>query len=85
MRGGHGRAVQVDPIKPKLKLPLPGTKRLKLKWNEPLSNFAFKFKLRRFIWEVFVVSFFMLYLVGPYTHSLNYFQLNSSTFERYFK
>ena len=41
----HGRAVQVDPIIPKLKL--PGTKRLKLNWDEPLSNFAFKFNLRR--------------------------------------
>jgi hypothetical protein len=38
--------VQVDPIKPKFKL--PGTKRLKLKRDEPLSNFAFKFKLRRY-------------------------------------
>jgi len=38
--------MQVDPIKPKLKL--PGTKRLKLKYDVPLSNFAFKFNLRRF-------------------------------------
>jgi hypothetical protein len=38
--------VQVDPIKPKLKL--PGTKHLKLKCDEPLSNFAFKFNLRRY-------------------------------------
>jgi len=29
--GGQGRAVQVDPIKPNLKL--PGTKRLKLKYD----------------------------------------------------
>jgi hypothetical protein len=41
-----GRAVQVDPIKPTLKA--PGTKRLKLKHDEPLSRFAFKFNLRRF-------------------------------------
>jgi len=41
-----GRVVQVDPIKPKLKL--PGTKRLKLTCYEPLSRFAFKFKLRRY-------------------------------------
>jgi len=26
----------------------PGTKRLKLQYDEPLSNFAFKFKLRRY-------------------------------------
>jgi hypothetical protein len=40
------RAVQVDPIKPKLKP--PGTKRLKLEHDVPLSNFAFKFNLRRY-------------------------------------
>jgi hypothetical protein len=43
----HGRAVQLDPIKPKLKP--PGTKRLKLKHDEPLSTFAFNFSLRRYI------------------------------------
>jgi len=41
-----GRAVQVDPIKPTLKP--TGTKRLKLKWDEVLSSFAFKFNLRRY-------------------------------------
>jgi hypothetical protein len=48
-RGGRprpGRAVQVDPIKPNLKL--PGTERLKLTCDELLSTFAFKFKLRRY-------------------------------------
>ena len=50
MTGGAslGRAAQVDPIKPMLNL--PGTKRLKLKCDEPLSRFAFKFKLRRYSW-----------------------------------
>jgi hypothetical protein len=43
----HGRAVQFDPIKPTLKA--PGSKRLKLKLEELLSNFAFKFDLRRYI------------------------------------
>ena len=38
--------MQVDPIKPTLKP--PGTQRLKLKYDEPLSNFAFKFNLRRY-------------------------------------
>ena len=38
--------MQVDPIKPTLKA--PGTKRLKLKNDVPLSNFAFKFNLRRY-------------------------------------
>ena len=42
----QGKAVQVDPIKPMLKA--PGPERLKLKYNEPLSSFAFKFKLRRY-------------------------------------
>ena len=39
-------AVQVDPIKPKLKP--PGTHRLKLKCDTLLSNYAFKFNLRRY-------------------------------------
>jgi hypothetical protein len=43
---GNGRAVQVDPMKPTLKP--PGTNRLKLKCDEPLSNFAFKFNWRRY-------------------------------------
>jgi len=42
----QGRAVQVDPIKPALKA--PGTERLKLKYDVPLSSFAFKFNLRRY-------------------------------------
>ena len=41
----RGRAVQVAPIKPKLKP--PGTKRLKLKCDILLSTSAFKFNLRR--------------------------------------
>ena len=39
--------MQVDPIKPVLKP--PKTKRLKVKVDEPLSSFAFKFNLRRYI------------------------------------
>ena len=47
--GGHdrGRAVQADPIKPTSKA--PGTKRLKLICDDPLSSFAYKFNLRRYI------------------------------------
>ena len=41
-----GRAVQDDPIKPTLKS--PEIKLLKLKYDKPLSNFAFKFNLRRY-------------------------------------
>jgi hypothetical protein len=37
--------MQVDPVKPKLKP--PGTKRLNLIYDEPLSHFAFKFHMRR--------------------------------------
>jgi hypothetical protein len=42
----HGGTVQVDPIRPTLK-PL-GTTHLKLKHNEVLFKFAFKFNLRRY-------------------------------------
>ena len=42
----QGRAVQLDPIKPTLEP--PGSKRLKRKCDVPLSNFAFKFELRRY-------------------------------------
>ena len=42
--------MQVDPIKSTLKA--PGIKLLKLKYDEPLSNFAFKFNLRRYIEEL---------------------------------
>jgi len=45
-RARQGRAVQVHPIKPKLKPPI--TVLSKPRYNEPLSNFAFKFKLRRY-------------------------------------
>jgi len=41
--------VQVDPIKPTLKA--PGTKRLKLKRDGPLSSFGFKFNLSPYIPE----------------------------------
>jgi len=47
-RGRLGRAVQVDPIKPMLKA--PGTKHLKLKSDELLLSFAFKFNLSRYTW-----------------------------------
>ena len=45
-RRATGRAVQVDPIKPALKA--PGTMRLKLIYDEPLSTFAFNYNLRRY-------------------------------------
>jgi hypothetical protein len=38
--------MHVDPIKPTLKA--PGTKRLTLTCNEPLSNFAFNFNVSRY-------------------------------------
>jgi hypothetical protein len=43
----HGRAVQVDTIQTTLQA--PGTKRLKLGYDEPLSTFAFKSNLRRYM------------------------------------
>jgi len=42
----HGKAVQVEPIKSKLKP--PGTERLKQKYDNLLSRFAFKYNLRRY-------------------------------------
>ena len=42
----QGRAVQVDPIKSTFKA--PGSERLKLKYDEPVSNVAFRFSLRRY-------------------------------------
>ena len=39
--------MHVDPMQPKLKA--PGTRRLTLNCDEPLSSFAFKFKSRRYI------------------------------------
>ena len=41
--------MQFAPIKTKLKA--PGTKRLKLKYDDVLSNFVFDFTLRRYIKE----------------------------------
>jgi hypothetical protein len=46
VRGHHGKPVQVDPIKPRLKA--PGIKRLKLKCDNLRLNYAFKFNLRRY-------------------------------------
>ena len=40
------KAVQVDPMKPRMKP--PGTERLKSEHDGLLSNFGFKFKLRRY-------------------------------------
>ena len=42
----RGRVVQVEPIKPTSTA--PGTKCLKLNYDELLSNFAFNFDLRRY-------------------------------------
>jgi hypothetical protein len=43
-----GREVQVDPVKPELKL--PGTKSLKLNVDVLLLTSALKFNLRRYTW-----------------------------------
>ena len=42
----QGKAVQVDPIGPMLKL--PGSKRSKLKYGKMLSSVAFNFNLRHY-------------------------------------
>jgi hypothetical protein len=46
LAAGHGRAVQVDTIRPRLKP--PGTKRLKLNCDVLLSTSALRFNLRRY-------------------------------------
>ena len=56
----HGKVVQLEPTKPKLKP--PGSKRLKLKCDVLLSNAAFKFNLRRYIAET---DSFMLDMSPP--------------------
>ena len=55
-RGGpsHGRAVQVDPIKPTLNP--PRSERLNLKHDGPLSSSAFKLNLRRYSMEARVLK-----------------------------
>jgi len=63
-----GEAVQVDPIKPVLKA--PGTKRLILQSDEPLSNFAFKFNLRRYTPDVLGVTRKYYPEAGSYTPPL---------------
>ena len=45
-RARPGRAVQLEPMKPMLKP--PGTKRLKLSFDEPLSNVALNLNVRRY-------------------------------------
>ena len=51
--------MQIDPIKPTLKP--SGTKRLKLKHDALLSNFAFNFNLRRYrvVHDVYTQNFIM--------------------------
>jgi Leucine-rich repeat (LRR) protein len=41
-----GKALNLEPMRPVLKA--PGTQRLKLNYDEPTSNSAFKFNLRRY-------------------------------------
>jgi len=50
VRAHRGRAVQVDPMKPKLTP--TGIKLLKLKYDEPLSKIAFQLYLRRYTVEL---------------------------------
>ena len=61
--------MQVDPLQPKLKE--PETKRLKLSRGEPPSNFAFKFKLRRYnkVNQEFDPTKFNFTKAGAYTRS----------------
>jgi len=60
--GDQGEAVQVNPMKPKLKT--PGSERLKLKCDHPLSRFAFKFNLRRYTKEHFTTTSYQVLPAG---------------------
>jgi hypothetical protein len=61
-RGDPGRAVQIDSIKPMLKAPV--TKRLKLKYDELVSSFAFNFNLRQYTPEESMRRVEALLMVG---------------------
>ena len=72
--------MQVEPVKPTLKP--PGSKRLKLEAEKLLSNFAFKFNLRRYNTARFYAAEIVLafeYLHGRGLHSST-FLLNVSAF-----
>ena len=79
-RAGRGKAVQVDPIKPKLKA--PGAKRLKLKCDILLSIFAFKFNLRRYTEGERLTPTLSIELASPLGRGLHSstFRLNISAF-----
>ena len=73
--------MHVAPIKPMLKA--PGNRRLKLKHDVPLLNFAFNFKLRRYIMALNYAS-----TINGFTHMnltkldvLSGRGLDSSTFQ----
>ena len=61
----HGKAVQVEPIKPTLNA--PGTKRLTLKPDEPLSILGSSFNLRRYT-MVFNGTKYLMYPSNYYTY-----------------
>jgi len=76
----HGRAVQVDPIKFTLKA--PGTKRLKLSHDDPLSDFAFKINLHRYRMDYETASSIINTKVGRcrlYLSPLNYDKVRETT------
>jgi hypothetical protein len=70
----QGQAVQLDRIKPKLKP--PETQRLKLKYVKLLSDFAFKFNLRRYtklppyLYVIFLTILLVDRAAGAYTRPL---------------
>jgi hypothetical protein len=65
----RGKAVQVDPMKPKLRP--PGTKRLKLECDVPLSRFAFIFNLHHYtVGPAAALALLALPLVGRCSLSL---------------
>jgi hypothetical protein len=68
--------VQVDPIKPKLKP--PGAKRLKLEYDGLVSNFGFKFSLRRYSKVMFAVDEYNALFGGTDMHEEGWCRLTLS-------
>jgi len=64
--------VQVAPIKPTLNA--PGTRRLKLKYDQVVSNFAFKFNLRPYTMGAAVAAaWFLANATAAVIHTERYY------------
>ena len=68
--------MQVDPIKPTLKP--PKTKLSKLKYDKPLTNFAFKCNLRRFSMALIALNCLLLAMYDPLSPEVGQCRLTPS-------